>query len=102
MFSVRYELQPKMPLRFTAGIRRLLTAKAPVRSQDSPREICGRENGIGDSFFPRYFGFPLSGSFHQYSALIVIYTLLLPSGKTDEAWEPVKKATLFRISGRIT
>ena len=50
-------------------------------------------------FFPEYFGFPLSLSFHQRPTLIFVYMLLLPDGQMGEAWEPYKKATLFRKSG---
>ena len=34
-----------------------------------------------DRFFSKYFGFPLSVSFHQYSILIFIYMLLLSEGQ---------------------
>jgi hypothetical protein len=48
--------------------RRLLTAEARVRSRISPRGICGGQRGTGtDRFFPEYFGFPLSISFHRCS-----------------------------------
>ena len=37
--------------------RRLLTAEAWVRTQASPREICGGQSGTGTGFCPEYFGF---------------------------------------------
>ena len=47
--------------------RRPLTAEAQVRSRVSPCGICGRQSGTGASFFPEYFGFPLSISSHRCS-----------------------------------
>jgi hypothetical protein len=41
-------------------------------------------------------GILLTVSFHQCSILILI--LLLSEGQVGEAWEPSKKAMLFRIS----
>jgi hypothetical protein len=32
-----------------------------------PCEICGEQRGTGTDFFPDYFGFPLSISFHRCS-----------------------------------
>jgi hypothetical protein len=46
--------------------RRPPTAKARVRSRVSPCGICGGQ-WHWDRFFPVYFGFPLSISFHQFS-----------------------------------
>ena len=42
--------------------------------------------------------FPLSVSFHQCPILTFIYTLLVPEGRTVEAWERLRKAELFPIS----
>jgi len=39
----------------------------------------------------KYFGLPLSVSFHQCSMLIFIYTFLLPNEQTGEAGEPSQK-----------
>jgi hypothetical protein len=47
--------------------RRPLTAEARVRSRLHPFGICGGQSGTGTSFFPEYFGFPLSISFHRCS-----------------------------------
>jgi hypothetical protein len=47
--------------------RRPLTAEAQVRSRISPCGICGGQSGTATGFFPEYFGFPLSVSFHRCS-----------------------------------
>jgi hypothetical protein len=47
--------------------RRPRTAEARIRSRFSPCGICGGHSGTGTDFFPEYFGFPLSMSFHLYS-----------------------------------
>jgi hypothetical protein len=41
--------------------------------------------------------FPLSVSFHQCSTLVFIYMLLLPEGRTGEAWEPSKSNVVTEI-----
>jgi hypothetical protein len=43
------------------------TAEARVQSWVSPCGICGGQSGHGAGFFPEYFGFPLSVSFHWCS-----------------------------------
>jgi len=48
------------------------------------------EVALGQSFL-RVLLFPLPISFHQYSILVFIYTLMLPERKTGGAWEPSKK-----------
>jgi hypothetical protein len=50
-----------------AGSRRPVTAEARVRSQVSPCGIFGGQSVTGTVFFPEYFGFPLSVSFHRCS-----------------------------------
>jgi hypothetical protein len=50
-----------------------------------------------DWFFSKYFGFPVSLSFHQCCILIFIYTLLLPEGKMGEAWVTSKKSAVSEI-----
>jgi hypothetical protein len=47
-----------------ADSRLLFTAAARVRSQVGSYEVCGGQSGTGTGFFPEYFGFPLSLSFH--------------------------------------
>jgi hypothetical protein len=47
--------------------RRPLTAEAWVRTYISPYGICGGQSGNGTGFFPDFFGFPLSTSFHRGS-----------------------------------
>jgi hypothetical protein len=47
--------------------RRPLTAEAPVRFRVSPCRNCGGQSDTGTGFFPEYFGFPLSVSFHRCS-----------------------------------
>ena len=41
------------------------TAEARVRSRRSPCGICGRHSETGTGFFPEYFGFHVSISFHR-------------------------------------
>jgi hypothetical protein len=53
---------------YQAVNRRPLTAEARVRSRVSPCGICGEQSGIG-TFFPEYFGFPMSISFHRCSII---------------------------------
>jgi len=50
--------------------RRLLTAENRIRSQGSPREICGGQRGTGTHFSPRTSGFPCLSSFYQCSILM--------------------------------
>jgi hypothetical protein len=47
--------------------RRPLTAEARVRSRFSPCGIFGGQSGTRTGFFPEYFRFPLSSSFHRCS-----------------------------------
>jgi hypothetical protein len=47
--------------------RRPPTAEARVRSRVSPCGICGGKKWHWDRFFPEFFGFPLSVSFHWCS-----------------------------------
>jgi hypothetical protein len=55
------------------GIRRLLTAKASVRSQGSPREIRGGQRDSGESCFSLLIGLPMPITtppmfqFHSYT-----------------------------------
>jgi hypothetical protein len=51
-------------------IRQNVTAEARIRSEASPRGICGRQASNGGRVFSQYFGFPLSVSFHQCSIFI--------------------------------
>ena len=66
-----------MPIRFTAGSRWLLSAEAPVRSQDSPREIYGRESDTGTGLLPILWFSPVSSippMFHAHHNLHVAFT----------------------------
>jgi hypothetical protein len=47
----------------------------------------------------KYFGFPLSLSFHQRSIRVFIYTLLLPEKQADEDGEPYKQQCSFGNRG---
>jgi hypothetical protein len=66
----------------------------------SPCEICCGKFALA-KFVSEFSGFPLSVSFHQCSTSIVIYTLLLPEGKKNEAWEPSKKQCSFENGGAL-
>jgi len=55
-----------------------------------------------EQFFPEYFGFPPSISFHQRSIPTFIYTMLLPEGQTGEAWEPSKMHHFSEIGDHWT
>jgi len=76
--------------------RRPLTAEARLRCQ-FPRDLWWTKLGLGQVFSSKYFGFPMSVSFHQCSLLVFIYTLLLSEGQTGEAWEPSKKLNSSEI-----
>jgi hypothetical protein len=52
-----------------------------------------------DRVFSEYFGFRLSASFHQFSAFIFTYKLLLPQVERGEVWELSKEAMPLRKSG---
>jgi hypothetical protein len=52
---------------FQAVSRRPPTAEARVRARVSPCGIFGGPSGTGIGFFPEFFGFPLSISFHRSS-----------------------------------
>ena len=54
-----------------------------------------------DRFCSENFGFLLSVSFHQCCTLILIYMMLLPGGKTDEAWEWSERQYRFRNRGAV-
>jgi hypothetical protein len=45
--------------------RRSLTVEARVQCRVGPCGICGGQSGTATGFFPEYFGFPLSISFHR-------------------------------------
>jgi len=49
------------------------------------------DQGHWDGGFSEYFDLSLSISFYQCSLVIFIYMLLLPEGRTGEAWVPSKK-----------
>jgi hypothetical protein len=78
--------------------RQLLNAGAWVWSQVSTYEICVGQSGTRSVFFPQYFGFPLSLSFHQCS--IMIYILFLRKGQTATSGN-ISKSMLFRRSKSI-
>jgi hypothetical protein len=71
-----------------------LNLEAQLRSQVSPREICGRQSGTGSEFSPSIAVFPLPISFHEFSVLIFINILPVP-GQSGDAWEPSKKHCTF-------
>jgi len=55
-------------------------------------------NRHGYKFFSRYFGFPLSVSFHHCSIVTFTLILLLSEAQTDEALALSKEAVLCRVS----
>jgi hypothetical protein len=54
------------------------------------------EDTMGQVFLPVLRYSPVI-SFHQYSLLIFIYTLLVPQRQEVESWEPANTVMLFRI-----
>ena len=54
-----------------------------------------------DRFCSEKFGFLLSLSFHQCAILILIYMMLLPGGKTGEAWESSETVLISKSGSRI-
>jgi hypothetical protein len=70
--------------------------EAGVLSQASACKIYGWQSDTGTGFFSEYFGFLLE-SYHQCAITIFILILLLPEGKTREAWKPSNKAVVFWI-----
>jgi len=48
-----------------------------------------------DRVFSEHFGFRLSASFHQFSAFMCTYMLLLPQVERGEVWEPFKQQRCF-------
>jgi hypothetical protein len=47
--------------------RRPLNPEPRFRSRVSPSGICGGQTGTGTGFFPEYYSFPMSISFHRCS-----------------------------------
>ena len=79
--------------------RLLVIAKARVRSQVSPFEICGEQSGTGTAGCTSASVFPTSLSYRQCSILICIVNVTLSEGRAGEAWEPSNKA-INRALGR--
>jgi hypothetical protein len=71
--------------------RRSLTAETRVRSRFNLCGICGGQNGTGTGFFPEYFGFPLSISFHRCSItwknekILIIFLFIFITGLRNKA-----------------
>ena len=114
-FSVSYELSFCTLFRCVLGSRvctvaeavsrRPLTADAPVRSQVSPRGICGGRSGTVTGPPPcrvLLSAFPLSVFFHQCSLLIFIYTLLLSGGGWSLGTFKQSNAVWYRGSTGLT
>jgi hypothetical protein len=105
LFSVRYGMNLYVVRRFAgravaqAVSCRPLTTR--IRSKVSPCEVCGGRNGTVTGFSLSILVFPMYMSYHQCSALIYIYTLLLPAGHRSKAWEPSKKQFSFGNPGTL-
>jgi hypothetical protein len=73
--------------------RRPLTVEARVRSQVSPREICGGRSGTGIGFPPEYLAFSCEYHFANvpYSSTCRSYQQVKKGGN----WEPAEKQCSF-------
>jgi hypothetical protein len=82
-------------------LRRLVAGLSPRRSWFDPRSVS--VGSVVDKVAlaqvsVRVLQFFLSLSFHQYSVLIFIVTLLLSEGQAGDDWEPSSKAMPLRLS----
>jgi len=99
-FLVRYDLDFRVLLALMSDFIERAMAQAVIR-REGLGSIPGHSLGVlwwtvwhCDRFFSRYFGFPLSLSFHQCSILISTYVLHLP-----RSLGTFQIARLFRMSG---
>jgi len=78
--------------------RRSVAGLSRLRSGFDPSTVHMRfvvnKMTLGEVLLPAFL-FPLSVSFHQYSILIFIYTLLLPEKQMGKVWGPYKKQWNF-------